>query len=145
MTAGRVTARTSTPSTGQRLRMALQLHVHCIRRGCIQCTAVEYPGNQSSCVNYALVPLWYANLKVFVGLHVFGGEPDGRVVYFYDSNLVDCNRRCDYIIRRQLFRAVLDFDFEKLCSISLSHLNVYACMVCGKYFQVWSRPTFFLS
>uniref|UniRef100_A0A8C3L7R5 Ubiquitin carboxyl-terminal hydrolase 39 n=1 Tax=Chrysolophus pictus TaxID=9089 RepID=A0A8C3L7R5_CHRPC len=30
---------------------------------------------------------------------------------------------------------VLDFDFEKLCSISLSHINVYACLVCGKYFQ----------
>ena len=30
---------------------------------------------------------------------------------------------------------MLDFDFEKLCSVSLSHLNVYACLVCGKYFQ----------
>ncbi|KAN0075718.1 hypothetical protein V8E54_006988 [Elaphomyces granulatus] len=32
-------------------------------------------------------------------------------------------------------RAVLDFDFEKLCSISLSNINVYACLVCGKYYQ----------
>lgn len=32
-------------------------------------------------------------------------------------------------------RNVLDFDFEKLCSISLSNMNVYACLVCGKYFQ----------
>lgn len=32
-------------------------------------------------------------------------------------------------------RALLDFDFEKLCSISLSNINVYACLVCGKYFQ----------
>ncbi|KAJ6031274.1 hypothetical protein N7540_002006 [Penicillium herquei] len=32
-------------------------------------------------------------------------------------------------------RGVLDFDFEKLCSISLSNINVYACLVCGKYFQ----------
>lgn len=32
-------------------------------------------------------------------------------------------------------RSVLDFDFEKLCSVSLSNLNVYACLVCGKYFQ----------
>lgn len=32
-------------------------------------------------------------------------------------------------------RVVLDFDFEKLCSISLSNINVYACLVCGKYFQ----------
>lgn len=32
-------------------------------------------------------------------------------------------------------RTVLDFDFEKLCSVSLSNINVYACLVCGKYFQ----------
>lgn len=31
-------------------------------------------------------------------------------------------------------RGVLDFDFEKLCSVSLSNINVYACLVCGKYF-----------
>lgn len=34
-----------------------------------------------------------------------------------------------------LNRNVLDFDFEKLCSITLSNNNVYACLVCGKYFQ----------
>lgn len=33
-------------------------------------------------------------------------------------------------------RHVLDFDFQKLCSISLSNLNAYCCLVCGKYFQV---------
>ena len=32
-------------------------------------------------------------------------------------------------------RSVLDFDFEKLCSITLSNINVYACLICGKYFQ----------
>ncbi|KAF0493189.1 cysteine proteinase [Gigaspora margarita] len=32
-------------------------------------------------------------------------------------------------------RHMLDFDFEKVCSVSLSNLNVYACLVCGKYFQ----------
>ena len=32
-------------------------------------------------------------------------------------------------------RSILDFDFEKLCSISLSNINVYACLVCGKYYQ----------
>ena len=32
-------------------------------------------------------------------------------------------------------RALLDFDFEKVCSVSLGNLNVYACLVCGKYFQ----------
>ena len=29
----------------------------------------------------------------------------------------------------------MDFDFEKFCSVSLSNLNVYACLVCGKYYQ----------
>ncbi|OQO07705.1 hypothetical protein B0A48_07402 [Cryoendolithus antarcticus] len=32
-------------------------------------------------------------------------------------------------------RARLDFDFEKLCSVTLSNINVYACLVCGKYFS----------
>ncbi|KAG8903118.1 hypothetical protein FRB99_003720 [Tulasnella sp. 403] len=32
-------------------------------------------------------------------------------------------------------RLALDFDFEKLCSVSLSNINVYGCLVCGKYFQ----------
>ena len=32
-------------------------------------------------------------------------------------------------------RLILDFDFEKLCSITLSNINIYACLVCGKYFQ----------
>ena len=32
-------------------------------------------------------------------------------------------------------RGVLDFDIEKLCSVSLSRINVYACLICGKYFQ----------
>jgi U4/U6.U5 tri-snRNP-associated protein 2 len=32
-------------------------------------------------------------------------------------------------------RSVLDFDFEKCCSVTLSPLHCYACLVCGKYFQ----------
>ncbi|QIX01286.1 hypothetical protein AMS68_006803 [Peltaster fructicola] len=31
-------------------------------------------------------------------------------------------------------RPRLDFDFEKLCSVTLSNINIYACLVCGKYF-----------
>lgn len=41
--------------------------------------------------------------------------------------------RCPYL--DTVNRHMLDFDFEKLCSVSLSNLNVYACLVCGKYFQ----------
>lgn len=32
-------------------------------------------------------------------------------------------------------RTNLDFDFERLCSKSLSNINIYCCLVCGKYFQ----------
>ncbi|CEP22556.1 unnamed protein product [Cyberlindnera jadinii] len=32
-------------------------------------------------------------------------------------------------------RRKLDFDFEKLCSVTLSNVNVYGCLVCGEYFQ----------
>lgn len=32
-------------------------------------------------------------------------------------------------------RHMLDFDFEKVCSVSLSQNNVYACLTCGKYYQ----------
>ncbi|KAA8911150.1 hypothetical protein FN846DRAFT_469140 [Sphaerosporella brunnea] len=38
-------------------------------------------------------------------------------------------------------RRVLDFDFEKLCSVSLSNINVYACLVCGKYYQGRGRSS----
>jgi len=43
------------------------------------------------------------------------------------------SRHCPYL--DTIDRSVLDFDFEKLCSVSLSRINVYACLVCGKYFQ----------
>ncbi|KDQ63036.1 hypothetical protein JAAARDRAFT_168462 [Jaapia argillacea MUCL 33604] len=39
-------------------------------------------------------------------------------------------------------RAALDFDFEKLCSVSLSNINVYGCLVCGKYFQGRGRNSY---
>lgn len=45
----------------------------------------------------------------------------------------DKSRNCPYL--DTINRNVLDFDFEKLCSVSLSRINVYACLVCGKYFQ----------
>ncbi|KAF8579850.1 cysteine proteinase [Ramaria rubella] len=32
-------------------------------------------------------------------------------------------------------RAALDFDFEKVCSVCVSNINIYGCLVCGKYFQ----------
>lgn len=29
----------------------------------------------------------------------------------------------------------LDFDFEKVCSVTLQTAHIYGCLVCGKYFQ----------
>ncbi|KAH9949372.1 cysteine proteinase [Amylocystis lapponica] len=39
-------------------------------------------------------------------------------------------------------RVVLDFDFEKVCSVSLSNINIYGCLVCGKYFQGRGRHSY---
>ncbi|PIN21321.1 Spindle pole body protein - Sad1p [Handroanthus impetiginosus] len=49
------------------------------------------------------------------------------------SRTVEVRRDCPYL--DTVNRQVLDFDFEKFCSVSLSNLNVYACLVCGKYYQ----------
>ncbi|SCP03283.1 U4/U6.U5 tri-snRNP-associated protein 2, putative [Plasmodium malariae] len=49
-------------------------------------------------------------------------------------------RICPYL--RTINRNLLDFDFEKLCSISLSNLHVYACLVCGLYFQGIGKGTY---
>lgn len=41
----------------------------------------------------------------------------------------------------QINRSALDFDFERLCSVTLSHNHIYACLVCGKYFQGRGKST----
>lgn len=40
-----------------------------------------------------------------------------------------------YAFLETINKRKLDFDLEKICSVTLSHLNVYCCLVCGKYFQ----------
>ena len=45
-------------------------------------------------------------------------------------------------ISLQINRAKLDFDFEKVCSVSLSNINIYGCLVCGKYFQGRGRSSY---
>lgn len=49
------------------------------------------------------------------------------------TRMIEVRRDCPYL--DTVNRQVLDFDFEKFCSVSLSNLNVYACLVCGKYYQ----------
>lgn len=36
---------------------------------------------------------------------------------------------------------MLDFDFHKICSISLQTINIYSCLSCGKYFQGKGKQT----
>ncbi|KAA0200201.1 hypothetical protein HAZT_HAZT001262 [Hyalella azteca] len=50
-----------------------------------------------------------------------------------EDNKKVISQLCPYL--DTINRHMLDFDFEKLCSVSLSRINVYACLVCGKYFQ----------
>eukprot|EP00887_Chlorella_sp_A99_P006527 scaffold3.g6527.t1 len=63
------------------------------------------------------------------------GEED-RALYssFRMSSAVRRGAECPYL--DTISRQSLDFDFEKCCSVTLSPVNVYACLVCGKYFQV---------
>ena len=51
----------------------------------------------------------------------------------YKDNSSKLVQKCPYLdtVNRQL----LDFDSEKLCSVTLTNYNVYCCLVCGKYFQ----------
>eukprot|EP01121_Diplochlamys_sp_Union-15-3_P009332 TRINITY_DN2543_c0_g1_i3.p1 TRINITY_DN2543_c0_g1~~TRINITY_DN2543_c0_g1_i3.p1 ORF type:complete len:252 (-),score=32.67 TRINITY_DN2543_c0_g1_i3:52-777(-) len=51
------------------------------------------------------------------------------------TDVVKAKQREDCPYLDTVDRHLLDFDFEKVCSVSLSATNVYACLVCGKYFQ----------
>ncbi|KAF8414191.1 hypothetical protein HHK36_002190 [Tetracentron sinense] len=69
-------------------------------------------------------------------------DDDSREQGFYEgrrNRLIELRRDCPYL--DTVNRQVLDFDFEKFCSVSLSNLNVYACLVCGKYFQGRGRKS----
>lgn len=55
------------------------------------------------------------------------------------NDLPDLSRDCPYL--DTVDRNVLDFDFEKVCSVSLTKNNTYACLVCGKYYQGRSKKT----
>eukprot|EP00951_Prasinocladus_malaysianus_P038537 scaffold423894_cov21-Prasinocladus_malaysianus.AAC.2 len=56
-----------------------------------------------------------------------------RAARFRSGSSVRKGAECPYL--DTISRQNLDFDFEKCCSVSLSPVNVYACLVCGKYFQ----------
>jgi U4/U6.U5 tri-snRNP-associated protein 2 len=41
----------------------------------------------------------------------------------------------------QISRPLLDFDFERLCSVTLTHNHIYCCLVCGRYFSGRGRSS----
>ena len=56
-----------------------------------------------------------------------------EILQGFENIMSESSRNCPYL--DTINRSVLDFDFEKQCSVTLTHLNVYACLVCGRYFQ----------
>mmetsp|Transcript_43283 Transcript_43283/g.70062 ORF Transcript_43283/g.70062 Transcript_43283/m.70062 type:complete len:514 (+) Transcript_43283:47-1588(+) len=66
-------------------------------------------------------------------------EADGEVKRRKGKAEVPQRTDCPYL--GTINRHVLDFDFEKLCSVSLSGENVYVDLVDGKYFQGRGKDT----
>lgn len=66
-------------------------------------------------------------------------EGNGQIRVGARKGHMEIRRECPYL--DTVNRQVLDFDFEKFCSVSLSNLNVYGCLVCGKYFQGRARAS----
>lgn len=48
---------------------------------------------------------------------------------------VRLKRRRNELPSSEIQRTHLNFDFDKVCTVTLSHLNVYCCLTCGKYLQ----------
>jgi len=49
------------------------------------------------------------------------------------------SKKCPYI--STINKAILDFDQEKVCSVSLKDNNIYSCLICGKYFHGKGKTT----
>eukprot|EP01041_Mallomonas_annulata_P006205 gene6205-12574_t len=64
---------------------------------------------------------------------------ESRDVLANPTNNANNRKKCPYLdtINRQL----LDFDMEKLCSVTLTNMNVYVCLICGKFFQGRGKST----
>jgi U4/U6.U5 tri-snRNP-associated protein 2 len=55
-----------------------------------------------------------------------------------DQQLLN-RRKCPYL--DTVNRNLLDFDQLKVCSVTMSNMNVYACLVCGKFYTGKSNTT----
>ncbi|CDK26722.1 unnamed protein product [Kuraishia capsulata CBS 1993] len=58
-----------------------------------------------------------------------------------ESDLENATEELHLGYLKTINRSRLDFDFEKVCCISLATVNIYACLVCGKYYQGRSKSS----
>ncbi|KIL01020.1 hypothetical protein PAXRUDRAFT_821027 [Paxillus rubicundulus Ve08.2h10] len=73
-----------------------------------------------------------------------GSASDDDLDYPYGSDVTvpAQERKASDLYLDTINRALLDFDFEKVCSVSMSNINIYGCLVCGKYFQGRGRNSY---
>ncbi|KAM0748779.1 cysteine proteinase [Meredithblackwellia eburnea MCA 4105] len=60
-------------------------------------------------------------------------EEEEPPVYDFEPEELDSSRPTDMYLDT-INRPALDFDFERLCSVTLSHNHIYACLCDGKFF-----------
>ena len=56
-----------------------------------------------------------------------------------ESNNSNQPKKCPYL--DTIARSKLDFDQARLCSVTLTGLSVYACLVCGRYLRGRGKET----
>ncbi|KAI9502211.1 hypothetical protein BX070DRAFT_226936 [Coemansia spiralis] len=75
-------------------------------------------------------------------LAINSDDDDGDELSSADEGIVHTRAsHVDSMYLDTVDRSSLDFDFEQVCSVSLSNNNVYACLVCGKYYQGRGKQT----
>lgn len=63
-------------------------------------------------------------------------EQEHRLVH---KQRIEQRKRNTVVYLETIDRKVLDFDSEKVCSVSLSDSNIYGCLRCNRYFRGRSR------
>lgn len=117
-----VTRRSSRPSDAEEDRPAKRTKVDNVTSSNLEDAGIAEEEEEDAVVETGNAAsgsdLYLDTVRVSIGYHAFECSPE-----------------------RQINRALLDFDFEKVCSVSLSDINVYGCLVCGKYFQGRGRKS----
>lgn len=84
--------------------------------------------------------------KQRLDVHIFNSNAgdssdDDEFPEYLQASSVNDKQNNDGFCLDTINRNLLDFDFEKVCLISLSSVNVYCCLVCGKFFQGRSKSS----